>query len=119
MIFFLPFCYAFFFLIRITVVAMSNHTYWMSCCLPGVQSRKAITPIASKYPEDLQYRSYFYDTCFIFPEMHGCFSSKLVTCDHTCCNGTQSQSAFFFYNHPGGGLKAANMHRQDIFTRLA
>lgn len=32
----------------------------MTCCLPGVQSRKAITPIASKYPEDLQHLGYLH-----------------------------------------------------------
>lgn len=41
-----------------STVAMGNHTYYVACCLPGVQSRKAITPMANKYPEDLQYLGY-------------------------------------------------------------
>lgn len=49
-------------------VARGNHTYYMACCLPGVQSRKAITPMASKYPEDLQYLGYLHfmtHVCFL------------------------------------------------------
>ena len=43
-----------------STVARGNHTYYMACCLPGVQSRKAITPVANKYPEDLQYPGYLH-----------------------------------------------------------
>ena len=43
-----------------SIVVKGNHTYCMLCCLPGVQFRKAITPVASKYPEDLQYLSYLH-----------------------------------------------------------
>lgn len=43
-----------------TTVARGNHTYYMACCLLGVQSWKAITPMASKYPEDLQYLGYLH-----------------------------------------------------------
>lgn len=41
-------------------VATGNHTYLMAWCLPGVRSRKAITPMANKYPEDLQYPGYLH-----------------------------------------------------------
>lgn len=43
-----------------STVARGNHTYYMAWCLPGVQLRKAITPMASKYPEDLQYLGYLH-----------------------------------------------------------
>lgn len=46
--------------LSISTVARGNHTYYMACCLPGVQFRKAITPMANKYPEDLQYLGYLH-----------------------------------------------------------
>lgn len=57
----LPICVLFlFFLTLNNVVARSNHTYCTTCCLPGVPSGTALTPMASKYPEDLQHLGYLH-----------------------------------------------------------
>lgn len=53
-------CEAPFLIYILSPVARGNHTYYMAWCLPGERSRKTITPMASKYPEDLQYLGYLH-----------------------------------------------------------
>lgn len=109
--FVLLFIFIFFFILN-SVVARSNHTYCLTCCLPGVQSGKAITPMASKYPEDLQHLGLraLHDSCTYLQKAKavlGANSSRVTT---LALMGKKWSENCSFAATPSC-LKAANMHK--------
>lgn len=105
------FIYLFFFTLN-SVVARSNHTYYMTCCLPGVQSGKAITPMASKYPEDLQHLGYLhYMTRVLYLQKRTAVLTANSSCVAALALMGQHRSEQFSFTATSARLKAANMHR--------